>query len=213
MLRALVLALCPLPAIACETALMLTIDVSNSVDVAEYRLQTDGLADALNDPDIIDALVQGQSAVSVVQWSGIDRQSVVIPWTRIRAATDVAQLSDLARAQDRRFVLSDTAPAQAILFSLRNFDAVADCKRRVIDISGDGTPNAIGDIGAARRQAERDGITINAIAIESMGLAITNFYREQVITRDGFVMTARRHSDYPRAIRAKIIRELAQIIG
>ncbi|MBS1302854.1 DUF1194 domain-containing protein [Loktanella sp. SALINAS62] len=213
MLCRLILCLMPLPALACDTALMLTIDVSNSVDVAEYHLQTDGLADALADPDIIDALVQGQSAITVVQWSGIDRQATVIPWTRIRTARDVANLSVAARLQDRAFVLSDTAPAQAVLFSLRNFSAVADCKRRVIDISGDGTPNTDGDIAAARRQAERDGITINAIAIESMGLTITNFYRNQVITRDGFVITARRHSDYPRAIRAKILRELARVIG
>ena len=213
MLRAFVLALLPLPALACETALMLTVDVSNSVDGAEYRLQVDGLAEALRDPDIVDALVRGQSAVSVVQWSGLDEQTFTIPWTRIRTALDVERLSARARAQERAFILSGTAPAQALLYSLDNFAPVLDCARRVIDVSGDGTPNVTGDLPAARRQAERDGITVNAIAIELMGVAITNFYRTQVITRDGFVMTARMHRDYPRAIRAKILRELAQIIG
>lgn len=212
-LRAIALCLLPLPASACETALMLTIDVSNSVDPAEYRLQQEGLADALTDPDIIDALVRGRSAVAVVQWSGVDRQAVSIPWTRITAPADVARLENMARRMARAFVLSDTAPAEAVLFSLRNFGPVMDCARRVIDVSGDGTPNSGGDIGAARRQAERDGITINAIAIELMGVAITNFYREQVITRDGFVVTARMHRDYPRAIRVKILRELARVIG
>lgn len=212
-LRALALSLLPVAASACDTALMLTIDVSNSVDPAEYRLQAEGLADALTDPDIIDALVRGQSAVAVVQWSGIDRQTVSIPWTRVTGPADVARLENLARRMERAFVLSDTAPADAILFSLQNFGPVMDCARRVIDISGDGTPNSGGDIGAARRQAERDGIIINAIAIELMGVAITNFYREQVITRNGFVVTARMHRDYPRAIRAKIIRELARVMG
>ena len=202
-----------LPAQACDVALMLTIDVSNSVDPAEYRLQTDGLADALTDPAIIDAMVAGQAAISVVQWSGIDRQSVSIPWTRIRTALDVARLSESARLMARTSTLSGTAPAEALLFSLANFAPVGDCRRRVIDISGDGTPNAGGDVARARQQAQRDGITINAIAIESMGLAITNFYARQVITRDGFVVTARRHRDYPRAIRAKILRELSQVIG
>ena len=37
---------------ACDTALILTIDVSNSIDVAEYHLQTDGMADALLIPTI-----------------------------------------------------------------------------------------------------------------------------------------------------------------
>jgi Ca-activated chloride channel family protein len=212
------LALClavlsPLPASACDVALMLTIDVSNSVDYAEYRLQVDGLADALADPAIIDALVAGNSAISVVQWSGIDRQSVTLPWIGIATSRDVAALSQSARLMPRAYILSGTAPAEAILFSLSNFGPVADCARRVIDISGDGTPNIGGDVAVARQQAQRDGITINAIAIESMGLAITNFYTRHVITRDGFVVTARHHRDYPRAIRAKILRELAKVIG
>lgn len=211
---ALSLALLPsLPAKACDVALLLAIDVSNSVDSAEYRLQVDGLADALTDPAIIDALVAGNSAISVVQWSGIDRQSVTLPWSRIATARDVAALSQSARLMPRAYTLSGTAPAEAILFSLANFGPVADCRRRVIDISGDGTPNIGADVASARQQAQRDGITINAIAIESMGLAITNFYARQVITRDGFVVTARRHRDYPRAIRAKILRELAKAIS
>ena len=47
-MKALVLAsyLAISPAWACDTALMLTIDVSNSIDVAEYKLQTDGMANA-----------------------------------------------------------------------------------------------------------------------------------------------------------------------
>lgn len=201
------------PASACDVALMLAIDVSQSVDVAEYRLQTDGLADALTDPAIIDAMVAGQVAISVVQWSGFDRQTFTLPWTRVRSALDVARLSDIARLMPRTSTLSGTAPAEALLFSLAQFAPVADCKRRVIDISGDGTPNSGGNVATPRQQAQRDGITINAIAIESQGLVITNFYNRQVITRDGFVVTAKRHADYPRAIRTKILRELSQVIG
>ena len=48
----------PLPAMACDTALLLTIDVSNSIDTAEYRLQTDGLADALLDGEVAEARLQ-----------------------------------------------------------------------------------------------------------------------------------------------------------
>ena len=213
MWRLLIACLTPLPAVACDTALLLTIDVSNSVDPGEYRLQTDGLADALADPSIVDALVQGQSALAVMQWSGEDEQRLVIPWTRVGTALDVARLAESARLQTRAFVLSGTAPAEAIHAAIDAFGPVADCRRKVIDISGDGTPNTGGDVGAARRRAERSGITVNAIAIELMGVAISNFYRAQVITRDGFVMTARMHRDYPRAIRAKILRELSQVIG
>ncbi|HKL69308.1 DUF1194 domain-containing protein [Salibaculum sp.] len=201
------------PLSACETALMLTMDVSNSIDVAEYRLQVDGLADALLDREVMDVIVRGQSALAVMQWSGEGRQAVSIPWTRLRSRTDVRAFAAQARAMPRAFVLSDTAPGEALTFALRQFDSAPLCERRVIDVSGDGTPNAGGDTRPAVRAAERAGVTINGIAIESMGLAITNFYRGAVITRDGFVITARRHRDYPRAIREKLLRELSRILG
>ena len=203
----------PLSARACNTALILTIDVSNSVDPGEYRVQTDGLADALQDADVIEAMVTGSVAVLVVQWSGFDRQTVSIPWTRITSPLDVQLLSQRARAMERAFVLSDTAPAEAVLFSLRQFQDVPDCKRRVIDVSVDGTPNSGSAVRDARRAAEERGVTINGIAIESMGLSITNFYRGAVITRDGFVMTARTHREYADTLRRKLIRELSQVVG
>ena len=198
---------------ACDTALILTIDVSNSVDSAEFSLQTDGLAAALRDPDIINAIVKQEAALAVVQWSGVDKQQVSVPWTRIRTSLDAASLAAQVSDMPRAFLLSDTAPGDAIDFSVNLFSQTIDCKRKVIDISGDGTPNAGGPTRRARNAAERQGITINAIAIESMGLAISNFYRGAVITRDGFVMTARTHREYPDAIRRKILRELSIVLG
>ncbi|MFT7108221.1 MAG: Ca-activated chloride channel family protein [Yoonia sp.] len=212
-LLAALMSFAPITAQACDTALILTIDVSNSVDTVEYRLQTDGLADALQDPAIVDTIVAGGTTIAVVQWSGVDKQTVSIPWMQVRSALDVQSLSQKARLLERAFVLSDTAPAEAVLFSLKLFDQVPNCTRRVIDISGDGTPNSGSDVRAARNLAERQGVTINAIAIESMGLAITNFFRSTVITRNGFVMTARTHREYPATLRAKILREISRVFG
>lgn len=210
---ALTIVVTPVAAKACDTALILTIDVSNSIDTAEYRLQTDGLADALQDPEIVETMVSGGSTIAVVQWSGVDKQAVSIPWTEVRTALDAEWLSQQARLMERAFVLSDTAPAEAIYFSLGLFDDVPNCNRKVIDVSGDGTPNGGSDVRAARNAAETAGVTINGIAIESMGLAITNFFRGAVITRNGFVMTARTHREYPATIRAKILRELSRVLG
>jgi len=207
------IALTATPAVACDTALLLTIDVSNSIDVAEYRLQTDGMADAVLDAEVSDALIQGQVAVAVMQWSGVGRQDVSLPWRQIRTLADVQALSADARTMPRAFVQSDTAPGDAILFALDQFADAPTCTRKVIDISGDGTPNAGSDTRAASREAERRGVTINGIAIESMGLAISTFFRRAVITGDGFVITARTHRDYPRAIREKILREVSRIFG
>ncbi|MEN8895971.1 MAG: DUF1194 domain-containing protein [Yoonia sp.] len=198
---------------ACGAALILTIDVSNSVDPAEYRIQVDGMAAALRNPDIVEAMVSQEAAIAVVQWSGKDKQELSIPWTRIRTSLDAARLATAAQLTTRAFTLSDTAPAEAIRFALPLFADVPDCKTKVVDVSGDSTPNAGTDIRNARNLAERMGVTINGIAIESLGLAITNFYKRALITRDEFVITARTHREYPDAIRRKILRELSIVLG
>jgi Ca-activated chloride channel family protein len=125
---------------------------------------------------------------------------------------DVARFAAVARASPRAFAASDTAVGQAISFSAAQFVAVPECRRHVIDISGDGPENAGFTVGQARQAAQASGIEINAVAIEDMGPSspITSFYRRWAITRGGFVMTARGLGDYPRAIRAKIMRELTK---
>lgn len=213
MLRLLLfLVLLPLPGRACETALLLAIDVSGSIDAGEYALQVQGLADALADPDIADLLVQGQAALAVVQWSGVGAQALVQPWQRMLGRGDVARFAAAARAMPRRFDASDTAVGQAIGFSAAQFATVPDCRRRVIDISGDGPENAGYTTGQARQGAQAQGIEINAVAIEDIGPSapVTSFYRRWAITPGGFVLTARGLGDYPRAIRAKLLRELTK---
>ena len=197
---------------ACTTALVLAIDVSNSIDPAEYRIQTDGLADALLDGQIREALVAGKVALSVVQWSGIGSQEVTFPWIRIRSDADVLALSERARNMPRAFIMSDTAVGDIIEFAAAQFGEVQDCTRRVIDISGDGTDNAGTNPDTARARAQRAGIQINGLAIEGIGLSITNFYRRHVITQDGFVMTARTHATYAETLKRKIKREVSQVL-
>lgn len=198
---------------ACDTALVLAIDVSSSIDVGEYRIQVDGLARALRDPEVVDALVLGQTAVAVMQWSGVGLQEVSIPWVQVRTPEDAARIADQAAAMRRAFVGSNTAVGDALRTAARLFDSAPDCARRVIDISGDGTQNAGTDPAAIGRRLQADGITVNGLAIESIGLAITGYYKRAVITRDGFVITARGHNDYLRAIREKIKREVSKILG
>ncbi|WP_348647592.1 DUF1194 domain-containing protein [Marivita sp. S6314] len=212
--RALLICLClAQPAQACRTALILAMDVSNSVDPGEFRLQIDGLATALRDPEIAEILVRDQVALSVIQWSGVDAQEVSLDWTQMLSPSHVQLFANAVQRLPRAFVMSNTAPAEAMNKALRHFDRGPDCTRRVIDMSGDGTPNAGGKVGPIRRAAERAGVTINGLAIEGLGRAITNYYTRNVITADGFVETARGHRDYARAIRRKILREISTVFG
>ena len=216
MLRAaLLLCLTAQPAAPCETALLLSIDVSGSIDAGDYRLQTDGLASALQDPEVAEALVRGQVALAVVQWSGVAEQALVLPWQRMLAPQDVTRFAARAAAIPRAFQGSDTAVGQAIRFATAQFAAVPDCRRKVIDISGDGQENAGFTDAAARREAIAQGLTINAIAIEEPGEAIpiTSYFRNWIITPEGFVVTARGLQDYAETLRLKLLSELTKPVG
>ena len=147
--RALLLALLSaLPARACDTALLLALDVSNSVDPGEYRLQIDGLAEALADPFIAEILVRDRIALSVMQWSGTDRQTISLPWKQMLSPVHVTRFAARVRGLERAFVLSNTAPAEALRFALRHFGAAPDCKRFILNLSADGTPRRGAKCGA-----------------------------------------------------------------
>ena len=203
------------PALACETALLLSIDVSGSIDAGDYRLQTEGLASALSDPEVTEALVRGQVALAVVQWSGTDEEALVLPWQRMLTDQDVQHFASRTARVPRAFQGSDTAVGQAIRFATAQFAAVPDCARRVIDISGDGQENAGFTDAKARTEAIDAGILINAIAIEEPGPAvpITTYYRRWIITPGGFVVTARGLQDYAETLRLKLMRELTKPVG
>ena len=196
------------PAAACSVALVLAIDVSSSIDIGEYKFQTYGLADALQDPEIVDVLVQHQVALSVVQWSGAGEGDLTIPWRRMLSYGEVRDFSERVREMPRKWEGSNTAVGDAIAFSAAQFERVADCERKVIDVSGDGSSNAGLNASIESRKAEAAGIEINGIAIDIIGASITAFYERFVITSDGFVITSRGFSDYPRSIREKLLREL-----
>jgi Ca-activated chloride channel family protein len=216
MLRtALLLCLTACPALACETALVLSIDVSGSIDAGDYRLQSQGLAAALSDPEVVEALVRDQVALAVVQWSGPEQQTLALPWQRMLDPSAVAAFARRAAEMPRAFRGSDTAVGEGLRFATAQFAAVADCRRKVIDISGDGPENAGFTDARARSEAVAAGVTINAIAIEGPGPAapVTSYYRRWIITSQGFVVTARGMDDYATTLRLKLLRELQDPVG
>jgi len=185
-------------------------DVSTSIDTGEYAYQRDGLADALLDTEIMSVLSRDRVALMVVQWSGADDQVAAIPWRRMHSQGDVETFSNQTRAMRRVYVNSKTAVGSALAFSMAQFDAVPDCERKVIDVSGDGASNSGANTSNQSRLAARRGVEINGVAIDIVGNAITTYYRRYVTTPDGFVLTSTGFSDYPKTIRAKLLRELVR---
>ena len=198
------------PVVACELALVLAIDVSSSISPGEYRFQVDGLAEALMQPEVQHVLLSDQIALAVVQWSGYNEQELSISWRRMLSADEIRNFAGRVQNMDRKWDKGQTAIGNAIAFSVAQFDAVRDCKRRVIDVSGDGASNSGVSTPGQRLLAQNAGVEINALAIDRVGVAITSFYERFVRTRGGFVMTSRGYSDYPRVIRAKLLREFVK---
>lgn len=202
------------PVQACEVALMLAVDVSGSVDAREYRIQMDGLAAALIDRSVAAALVSGQVKLALMQWTGTGRQSVVINWTQINNEADVVRFADQVISEPRLWRDYSTAVGEALALSLAYFAQVPDCKRHVIDISGDGESNE----GRLPRDMWDDlasaQITVNALVIEESSPGLTAYFEEEVITGPGsFAMTANTFDDYPEQIVRKLFRELTKAVA
>ncbi|QIE56487.1 DUF1194 domain-containing protein [Pikeienuella piscinae] len=202
-------------ACACETALVLAIDVSGSVDPSEYRLQMGGLAAALRDPTVIDALVDAKAMVAVMQWSGSSRQHVAVPWTQVMDQAAAARLAHDVETAPRAFRHFSTAIGDALAASADLLGAIAaHCRRQVVDISGDGVSNEGLATMRMRDALVRGGVRINGLAIETGDDGLTAYYRREVIGGGGaFVLTARNFEDYPRAIRRKLLRELTDPVA
>src|SRR5262250_99323 len=69
-----------------DILLVLSSDVSRSIDAPKFKLQRDGYAAAIVNPRVIQAIrsgALGKIAVSFVEWSGIAAQKIVIDWTVI----------------------------------------------------------------------------------------------------------------------------------
>ncbi len=204
------------PARACELALVLAVDVSGSVDPREYDVQMTGLATALQDSAVAEALVNARAQVMVIQWTGATRQSVSVPWTEIASYEQATALAGEVAEIPRVWRNFSTAIGEAIEISIVAFEApqVQGCKRRVIDVSGDGPSNEGIPPEHIRELAAALDITINALAIEASEEGLTDYFRSRVIIGPGsFAMRADDFRDYPDRIRAKLLREVTKQIA
>ncbi len=213
MLRLVLLVLClAAPAGAdCRLALALAVDVSRSIDSQDYVIQTDGLAGALADKDVRAAIFgpEGRVALAIYYWSGRGYQDLVQPWVIL----DSPEALDAAIREVRRTPRPEaplaTALGDALSYGLDLMADAPDCERRVIDVAGDGQNNE--GISVARTYEREDftGITVNGLAIGEHEADIVDYYEGELIRGPGaFVEVAPSQTDYPDAIRRKLLREL-----
>lgn len=196
-----------------DVELVLAVDSSASVDFTEFNLQLEGLALAFEDPDLADAIAAGPVgaiAVTLMEWSGAERQKISIPWTVIRSAEDARSFArEIGRAP--RLVMSGaTSLSASILFAAGLFEVNAyEGTRQVIDLSGDGYNNQGAALSVARELVLDRGITINALAIENQVPGLGDYFEDSLIGGFGaFAIRATDYEDYLGQIRRKLLREI-----
>jgi hypothetical protein len=208
-----------------DLLLVLSSDVSRSVDHPKFLLQREGYAAAISDPLVIEAIKSGphqRIAVCFVEWSGFGAQKLVIDWTMIDSPGAARKFGDQLLELPRAFA-DRTSISGGIEFATTQLErAPFEGSRRTIDVSGDGTNNAGRDVKLARDETIAKGIVINGLVILSdrpvpWNAEHTNppgglekYYQDNVIGGPGaFVLVAENFNSFGRAIIKKLIAEIA----
>ncbi len=201
-------------AVACPLALVLAIDVSSSVDSSDYALELNGLASAFRDADVQAAILAYDDpiAVAAFEWSGQHHQIVIADWTLLSDAAAIERLAVRFEEQQRTVYGQRTATGSAIAFAHGLLVLGPNCSWHTIDVSSDGynnngpTPRQVYD------QLDFSQVTVNALVIGGDTRPVLKRYFEtEVIWGPGaFALGTGDYTDYPEAIRMKLLRELNQ---
>lgn len=205
-----------------DLELILSVDVSRSIDADERSLQRQGYVAALRHPEVVSAIqsgAYGRIAVTYVEWAGPTEQAVVMSWHLIEDKTT----AEVAAAALDGLPLpgqQGTSISAALLFALRLFDVNGFAGvRQVIDISGDGPDNNGPSVIAARDQVIARGVVISGLPVVPNpggrgGMnapELESYFRDCVIGGSGafFTPVATRET-FADTIKRKLVREVAQ---
>ena len=198
-----------------DLELVLSADVSRSVDDQEFILQRQGYATAFRDKRVVDAIRSGgmrRIAVVFVEWAAANMQQVVIDWTLIDSAESAASFADKLERLPRAYLMGGgTAVGDALYHAATLFDNNGfEAERRVIDLSGDGRTRNGRPAAPARDFVVAQGIVINGLPILGSEPFLEEFYEREVIGGPGaFSLPAEGFEDFANAVRSKLIREIA----
>jgi hypothetical protein len=204
--------------------LVLAVDVSGSVDRNEYRLQLDGIAAALLDPQVsaqILATPEVPVQLAVFEWSNSLYRRVIVDWIALDSFGDLIDVAGVLRGHFTRPKQGATAIGGAMLFADAMFGRGPVCWRRTIDISGDGTNNFGPEPEVTRLLGAFNEVTINGLVIGSDStrgrderqmemMELSAYFRRRVIHGPGaFIEVAQGFDDFERAMTRKLLRETA----
>ena len=205
-----------------DLELVLATDVSRSIDESEARLQREGTAAAIRNRDVVRAIQGGvlrKIAVAYLDYSSADYNQIIIDWTVIsdQASADAfsRKLLEAPLSLGRRTSISDAIEQSARMILTNEFTGT----RRIIDVAGDGPNNHGRLVETVRNETIAKRITINGLPIISppggFGAAfwlddLDRYYQGCVIGGPGaFMVVAKDFKDFARAVRRKLIFEIA----
>jgi hypothetical protein len=209
-----------------DLLLVLSADISRSVDARKFQLQREGYASALTDPRVLRAMAagpKGRIALAFIEWASDGEQVIIVDWTAVGSREEAEGVARLVRQAPRRYMgrtsISTGIDAAMALLARCPFQA----PRRAIDVSGDGTHNSGRPVTTARDEAVAKGVTINGLVILSEVPLPTNpmhthppggltaYYENNVIGGPGaFVVEAKGFEAFGQSLISKLIKEIAE---
>ncbi|MBV8408556.1 MAG: DUF1194 domain-containing protein [Alphaproteobacteria bacterium] len=207
-----------------DLALAMAIDISGSIDPEEAKLQREGYVQAFRDPVIVKAILggaNGRIAVAYYEWSDAWVQRLLIDWTLLDSEaaieTFAKQLAAAPISIARRTSISGAIRYAVPLFGRSPYEP----QRKVLDISGDGSNNDGGLVTDQRHEALKQRIIVNGLPIMNDRPNPFGFPSEPDLDKyylhcvtggpHSFVEVAHDFDDFPRAVRKKLLQEVADL--
>jgi hypothetical protein len=203
---------------AVDLLLVLAVDASGSIDADEFELQREGIAEAIASAPVLAAIrsgPRGAVGIAMVEWGAPAGAATVVEWLRVSDAASAGAAAEAMRHAPRSRQ-SWNAIGDALVHCgdlLRR--APWPAAERTVDVSGDGPDmRSLVAAPAARDALVADGVVVNGLAIEASSSwrdgRLAALYERDVMGGPGaFVMRAEDRRDFARALRAKLVREIA----
>ena len=196
-----------------DLELVIATDVSPSIDESEAHLQREGIVEAFLNPQVVEAIEAGslgKIAVAAIDFSSREYNKIVANWQIIHDKASAAAFAEAMRkaptSTGRHTSISDGIELAELLIESNMLEGT----KKVIDVSGDGPNNWGRRVSLVRDEAVMKGITINGLPILGSSSGLDTYYTNCVIGGPAsFVVVAHGFADFARAIRNKLIQEIA----
>ncbi|MDD9920710.1 MAG: DUF1194 domain-containing protein [Boseongicola sp.] len=210
----------------CRLALALALDVSGSVDEKEYVLQMNGVATALADPDVQNALFAMPDvpvALAIYEWSSSAYQRMILEWTMLNGPADLEAIRTTLLEWRRNPAPEATGLGASMLYGRDLLARSPECWQNTLDISADGKNNDWPVPERLRREGRLGTMTVNALVIGEDFLStldqtpdgiaeLSAYFTARIIYGpNAFVEIATGYEDYATAMTRKLLRELATL--